>query len=304
MKSILITGASGFIGQACIRLLANSDYKIYAITRKLDRAPNIKNINWLEADLFKTEEISKLVNKLSPSHLLHLAWITDNDTYQNSDKNIDWLNASKLLIDTFISSGGKRIIAAGSCAEYNWDEKNLIENVSELRAQSVYSQSKIHLYNYLNTVTNNTNVEFSWGRVFFVYGPGEQRAKLISSIIDNIIHKRELNIKHPGYLRDYIYVDDVARIFIKLLSAPYIGPINIGSGEAIAISDIVQLISEILLEPAPILSKHNNNGSNFNSIIKADTNLLKSKLLFETDFNLNSGLINTINYYKEEIGIT
>ena len=240
MKRILLTGGTGFIGKACLKSLINSNIDIYAITRNVNKAPDIaNNITWLEGDLFKSASISKLIKKISPTHLLHLAWITKHSTYLNSAENIDWLNASKSLIDVFAASGGGKIIVAGSCAEYNWDSGRCIENVTELRPQSIYSQSKIDLFNYINAITSNCDVEYAWGRVFFVYGPGEENTKLISSVIDKIIHKQPLNIKHAGHLRDYIYVDDVAKIFNQLISSPYSGPINIGSGKATAIIDIV-----------------------------------------------------------------
>lgn len=299
MGSLLITGGSGFIGKACLRSLVDSDYNIYAITRDITKVPKFaNNITWLETDLFNFKSISKLIKEISPTHLLHLAWVTDHGTYTHSPENIDWLNASKSLIDTFISAGGKRIVVAGSCAEYHWDDGSCIEHVSKLRSQSVYSQSKNHLFNYINAVTNHCDVEHAWGRIFFVYGPGEEKTKLVSSIIDNIIHKQVINIKHPGYLRDYIYIDDVAQIFTQLISDPYVGPINIGSGKAIAIIDIAQLISKILLGSVSISTEITAHEQNIDSIIEADISLLTSALSFEPKYNLKTGITNTINWYK------
>ena len=76
IKRILITGASGFIGQACLDDLKLSKFEIHAITRQHSNKED-NAIHWHEFDLLDNfNSIGGLLSEIRPTHLLHLAWDT------------------------------------------------------------------------------------------------------------------------------------------------------------------------------------------------------------------------------------
>ena len=82
LDRILITGASGFIGQACLDLLVRQDVEIHALTRQISPHSDPR-VCWHEFDLLnETAALDPLLATIAPTHLLHLAWDTTPATYQ------------------------------------------------------------------------------------------------------------------------------------------------------------------------------------------------------------------------------
>ena len=125
---VLVTGAHGFIGYHCLSKLLDRGYEVHALssTKRSDFSPVI----WHQADLFLSSQISSLISDIKPTHLLHLAWYTDHGHFWNSTENLAWVQASLSLMRSFLESGGKRYVGAGTCAEYDWTYKFCSENTT------------------------------------------------------------------------------------------------------------------------------------------------------------------------------
>src|ERR1700683_1086925 len=119
MKRVLLTGASGFIGQPTINSLQRRGFEIYAISRK-PIFETLPNVVWCEADLHDHSAIKELVSSIKASHLLHLAWYVEHGAYWASEENLKWVISSLNLVEAFMNHGGKRLVCAGTCAEYDW----------------------------------------------------------------------------------------------------------------------------------------------------------------------------------------
>ena len=167
MKSVLVTGANGFIGRHCLPLLLSNGYEVHAISRKKSLEKQ-HNLNWVQADLLDPKQISILINQINPSHLLHLAWCTKPGEYWTSLENLNWVLSSMQLLQEFIDNGGNRVVMAGTCAEYDWTDGHCKEDVTPLRPKTLYGISKHALGNILSNLTKKANVSSAWGRVFFL----------------------------------------------------------------------------------------------------------------------------------------
>ncbi len=58
--------------------------------------------------------------EVQPTHLLHFAWIATPGVYWDSAENFRWVSAGERLLRSFRAHGGRRVVMAGSCAEYDW----------------------------------------------------------------------------------------------------------------------------------------------------------------------------------------
>lgn len=126
MKRVLITGASGFIGQHLLPFLQEKDYEVFPCyhSRKIDFPPCMHPV---KANLLDQEERRALLKEVRPSHLIHLAWYVNPLDYMHSQENLEWMLASIDLFTEFGRNGGKRCLSVGSCAEYDWSESILEE---------------------------------------------------------------------------------------------------------------------------------------------------------------------------------
>ncbi|MCH9610654.1 MAG: GDP-6-deoxy-D-mannose reductase [Chlamydiales bacterium] len=235
---ILVTGGSGFIGRALLPLL--QEHEVHLI-EKYEFQTDLAKVHL--CDLFEKTQLMRLMHEIGADCLIHLAWDTTPGQYQNSLGNMEWHAASCRLFDYFVRAGGKRIVAAGSCAEYGDAEGICHETKTALKPTSMYGASKASLFLMGEQFAKQKGISFAWGRIFFPYGPWEKGERLIPQLLDS--GSETFEIHNYNQSKDFIYVEDVARAFAALVTSNHCGPINIGSGRAIKLGDLGNMITKV-----------------------------------------------------------
>jgi nucleoside-diphosphate-sugar epimerase len=227
MKRVLVTGARGFLGAHCLQALAARGWSdVHAVSRAT-------------CDLFDPGAVRKLLQATRPSHALHLAWDTTPGKYWTSPDNQRWLAASETLLEEFAAAGGRRFVAAGTCAEYEWSGGKCSEKSTPLKPASPYGAAKHALQEVLARRAPALGVSAAWGRVFFPYGPGERPERLVAYVIRSLLAGRPADCTSGEHRRDFIYAGDAGDAFAALLGSDLTGPVNVGTGEAVAVKDVV-----------------------------------------------------------------
>jgi nucleoside-diphosphate-sugar epimerase len=304
MKRVLLTGGTGFIGRHTIPLLNQQGYDIHAITSK-DSIEGLSDdlVTWHSVDLLDPQRVEAICEAVSPTHLLHLAWYDDPNDRMTSEKNMQWVEATLQLIREFVANGGKRIVLGGSCTEYDWQYGYCSEDITPMQPQSIYGECKSSLHKMLTKYTGQMEVSFACGRIFFVYGPHESENRLVAYAIRSLLKREQAGLSHGHQMRDYLHVADVADALVTLLESDVVGAVNIGSGRAVKLREIVDLIGEKLngkdlLDYGPVESKFDS------PVVMADTTRLRDELGWTAKFDLKKGIENTISWWKKEIKIT
>ena len=243
MQRVLVTGATGFIGKHTLPLLLNKGFEVHAVSSKPIQ-PDNSNYIWHQADLLKTDQITDLIAQVSPSHLLHFAWYAEPKKYWTSPSNLQWLQSGLSLIEAFKNNGGKRALFAGTCAEYEWKFSKYLENKTPLNPSTLYGVCKHSLQTILDAYSRETQLSSAWGRIFFLFGPGEHPDRLVSFVIRSLLKNEITPCSKGDQLRDFLYVEDVASAFVSILESDVEGPINIGSGKAVAVKELIKKICE------------------------------------------------------------
>ena len=143
MKRLLITGAGGFLGRHCLSALSKEDYEVHATSRTPKAACLTKRASWHECDLLSRGASARLLVRLRPTHLLHLAWYAVPGSFWEAPENYEWVRASKELTEAFAANGGERVVGAGTCAEYGLHSGECLESATPLNPASLYAQSKL-----------------------------------------------------------------------------------------------------------------------------------------------------------------
>jgi nucleoside-diphosphate-sugar epimerase len=237
VKRAVVTGASGFIGRAVLPLLVARGFEVLAVSRTRPSAS--VDVRWRELDLSDENAVTQLIAEVRPTHLLHLAWSTEHGSYYTTPENIRFLRDGLHLIDAFIRGGGRRVVGAGSSAEYDLSTvSDFVEDRTSLRPNGLYGVCKKALSEVMAHSARQFGVDAAWGRIFFCYGPGEHEARAIPTLIRSLLSGARVPFQAGSTLRDYVYVDDVAAAFAALLDSSVSGPYNIGTGRAIALRDL------------------------------------------------------------------
>ncbi len=237
---ILLTGASGFIGQVVVPLLLSEGKEIMALTTK----PTEVVERWgIEAvDLLKSTDkaMRDRIDAFSPSVLLHLGWSGLPD--YSADACLANVAGSIQVIRMALASGVSRIVGAGSCWEYGDLQGELSERMPTV-PNSLFTQSKSCLRQLLGSVEQETSVETRWARIFYAYGSGQREGSLIPSAIRSWRAGSPPDLRDTQSAIDLIHVEDVASglVALTLRSGPS-GVFNLGSGAATRVSDVVELV--------------------------------------------------------------
>jgi len=241
-KTVIVTGASGFIGRHCVAAAKHAGYEVHAVSCHRRPAHAHPGIFWHTADLLDMDAVKALTAQLRASHLLHIAWIATPRIFWTSEENIRWLASSIELFTGFFANGGRRVVGVGTCAEYAWTTQDLKEDVSALRPDTVYGRCKLALSLALESLATVSGRSAAWARLFFPYGPGEHPDRLIPSVIRGMLAGENVKCTHGRQVRDFIFVEDVADALVAILSSDATGALNVATGHGLSLREVVSLI--------------------------------------------------------------
>lgn len=292
--SILITGATGFVGRHTLRALSRSGAEIVAVTRG---APGeaLPGVRWVRADLTAAEEAARLAREAQATHLVHLGWRAVHGDVANSKENLDWLVHSLVLARAFAEAGGKRIVGCGSCFEYDWSGGICREDVTPIAPATFYGTAKHALHVALAGFAKQANISLGWARVFFVYGADEHPSRLVAAVTRSLIEGRPAETSHGRQIRDYLHVDDVGEGLAALTLSDASGAFNIAGGRTTTLKDIIGEIAEQVGRPDLVRLGAKPTQPFEPPIIVGDPTKSRNTLGWEAKIDLKAGVAQTIS---------
>lgn len=245
MTRALVTGAKGFVGRWISEGLARRGYEVHGLTsRAAVSAATSKAdaVQWHQGDLMQPGAAAAVMAKIKPDLLVHAAWFTGHGAFWTSDLNYRWVGASLELMSAFQASGGKRLVVVGSCAEYDWRHGFCSEGVTPLEPGHPYGVCKVALYRMVEAHCRSHGMGMAWARIFYPYGPDEPPQRLVSSVIRALQAGHEAPCTAGTQIRDFLHVADCGDAIAAVAASEVAGAVNIGSGQPLALRDVVGLI--------------------------------------------------------------
>jgi nucleoside-diphosphate-sugar epimerase len=108
---------------------------------------------------------------------------------------------------------------------------------------TLYGAAKHAVHLVAECYAEQVGVELAWGRIFYVYGPHEHPARLASSVARALVRGERVKCTDGAQVRDYIYVSELGEAFAALLDSRVAGPVNMASGQAVRIADLVTALA-------------------------------------------------------------
>lgn len=306
MMKILVTGATGFVGSCLARRLAELKFDVHIFTRsnsdKWRIAGMSGQVHSHQVDLRSADMVEQAVGQIRPKVICHLAayggFSFQKDTSAILECNlmgtVNLVRAcEKIQFDCFINTG--------SSSEYGIKKGPMNED-DILLPVGDYGVSKAAATIFCRSRALEKGLPISTLRLFSPYGPWDDSKRFIPYVIKSLLRRESPQLSTPKSVRDFIYIDDVLDVFLKVIKAP-LAPgavLNVGTGAQRSLGDVASIISENIgrgVKPAwgKAISRPEPD------FWLADTGKAAKELGWRPSISLRAGLGKTIEWFRDHL---
>jgi dTDP-glucose 4,6-dehydratase/UDP-glucuronate decarboxylase len=310
-KNILITGATGLLGQYFIAFFlkaTTNKYKPKNITLLYkNKIPNYlfflkknKIFKFIKIDLVK----DKLNIKNKFDYILHLATYGQPKKFSKLPLETFFLNTLLLKnLTRYLKNKGIFLFISTSEVYFGLNKKpkeNEIGKINPNMYRAPYIFSKLSGETFMNILKNEYNLNTKSVRLCLSFGPGNRKNdnRAIYEIIKKGLINKKINLQDNGLdKRSYIYNSDALKMIINILFFGKKNIYNVGGEKLITIKKLAKEISNILEVPfdIPIKKKRNLSAPKLSAVNIDSYNDEFGKVTYK---NFKEALIKTINWQK------
>jgi dolichol-phosphate mannosyltransferase len=248
---ILVLGASGFIGANLMRLLRRHRSDVFGTASRLPawRLEGVPDAFVLTADLLIPANLRQVLDHAQPSTVFDCISYGAYSFQREADliyrTNVDTTAA---LLEELSVRGIRAYVHAGSSSEYGTLSAGPRED-SPMAPNSHYAVTKVAAASLIHYMGKHRRLPCVNLRLYSVYGPLEDPARLVPTLVRNCVEGRLPPFVDPRISRDFVYIDDACEAFVDaaLMLKPdnYGDSINIGSGRCTTIGEIATLAKDL-----------------------------------------------------------
>lgn len=244
MKKVLVTGATGFIGNYVVQQLLQLNCAVIATSANEQKARSFSWFPRVQYIPFQLEAFDTAIDHYrffnGPDVLIHLAW-EGLPNYKSSFHTDINLPRHFAFLQNLVHHGLTDVAVTGTCFEYGMQEGCLQEEMPVYPANP-YAMAKNTLREQLQQLQQQYSFMLKWIRLFYMYGKGQNPKSLLSQL-DAALEAGEpvFNMSGGEQVRDYLPVEKVAEYIVRIaLQKQVTGVINCCSGEPVTIKDFVK----------------------------------------------------------------
>lgn len=316
MKTILITGGTGFVGShLCHRLIAEGERVICLDNNYTGSPDNVRDLlsnerfSLVEHDIIDPfdcpEKLDRIYNLACPA----------SPPFYQGDRSIFTTKTCVLGILNMLElakRNGARILQASTSEVYG-DPKvhpqpeSYRGNVNPNGIRACYDEGKRCAESLMFDYHRHKGVDIRVIRIFNTYGPlmNPQDGRVVSNFICQALRGEDITIYGDGQqTRSFQYIDDLIEGMLRMMENErgFIGPVNLGNPGEFTIRELADKVldkipesrSRIVFRPLP---------ADDPTLRQPDISLARKMLDWEPTIPLDRGLDKTIDYFRDKLGL-
>ncbi|MCK1587095.1 NAD(P)-dependent oxidoreductase [Bradyrhizobium sp. 169] len=273
-QSVLVTGASGFIGLRLVLLLLAHRAQVTFLQRRAE--PTALSRDILLADLAEPDFEARIARVWGERRFDTVFNLAAYGVMRSRDSSFEGRRRQRLLaqrvnVDAALAlfrhaqkTGSNSFVQAGTCFEYapltgeapriETDPLDRRDNLDSV----IYGVSKARTTEALLRSAPSGTLSLVVARIFNVYGPGEKAERLLPSLVQNLSHCRRVPLSVGLHIKDYLHVDDVVEglcvLALTTRDRKFQGVLNLSSGLPVSVAQFSRAVAHTIGDCEHLLS--------------------------------------------------
>lgn len=250
MRTILVTGAAGFIGSHLVRTLIASHHKVSIVVRPASDLSRIKdvlpNVRRFVGDLADRKAMEIIVKEANPIGVFHCAVSNMQRGVAAPDEEV--IRNNMLGIVNLLTALGQTdyrfFVNTGSFLEYSVGSRTQKES-DRCEPMELYSITKLAATLYGQMVAWRDKKPIVTLRLFSPYGTAMQKGRLLETVISHALSNEDIPMTEPHITRDLIFVEDIVDLYLEAMerAREMRGEVfNMGTGTSTTLQELVRLV--------------------------------------------------------------
>lgn len=312
-KTVLVTGAGGFIGSHLTERLVEEGARTRALVRYtshggrgwLETSPRLTDIEVVAGDVRDRDSMRKAFK--GADVVFHLAaLIAIPYSYDAPESYVETnINGTLNVLELARDCGLSSVVHTSTSEVYGTAQYVPIDEKHPLVGQSPYSASKIGADKMAESYHRSFELPVVTVRPFNTFGPRQSTRAVIPTVITQALAGREIKLGSLSPTRDMNYVADTAEAFLRLAAAEdAIGRVtNVGSGREISIGDLARLICDLVGSKAKVVDDENRLRPKASEVerLLCDMRAMNDRTGWNSTVGLEEGLKRTIAWFRENM---
>ena len=246
-KSVVITGAAGFVGSHLTARLTAEGAKVAGLDNMSFARPDAGKAGGsappANVDIRSSEQVKAFLDRSAPEFLFHLAAVANPRTCKQDFPLAFDVNVGGTQHLLRHAPADCRFVFLSSAAVYGPPEQLPIEETAPRRGSDPYSVTKIIGEDLVQCYRKNYGRNTVTVRNFNTFGVGQTGDYIVPQLIRQALTEKKIEVWDPKTVRDLLYIDDMVDAVLTIAASTDAGPLNIGSGRATTVGQLAETVS-------------------------------------------------------------
>lgn len=301
-RTILVTGAAGFIGSALCQRLRSLEWTVIGYDNlSRGRAEYLPpDVRLIQGDIRDAALLEETVATVSPECVVHLAamhFIPDCIARPQETLAVN-VEGTRHVLDGCRHSSVRSVVFASSAAVYAPTDHPSVEDVTPVAPLEVYGESKIAGEELVRAFHGDTGISASILRMTNAIGRNETNPHVVPHIFESLQKSNVLELGNTAPARDYIDTRDLASAIAAVADdVRGLGVFNVGSGATYSVAGLVEALSRMLGRPIEIVQEPSRVRATDRMLLAVDISRIRRATGWTPRLTLEDALADLITAY-------